>query len=131
MNNKSEKNPLFLPALISALFPVVFFILFISGIYIDGLMDLLLFLTIIAPFASIYFSVAGLIDAKKHQEPFIGCVFCIFLVFLEVLLILQSYLSRPPSHPEVTIAPHSHTYEETDNTLSFKPATENKQKKNP
>ena len=122
MNRQKEKNPLFLPALISALFPVGFFILFNAGIYIEGLMNLLLFLTIIAPFASIYFSVAGLIDARKHQEPFIGCVFCIFIVLLEVLFFLNSYLSKPPSHPEVSIAPHSSSLAETDRALNFKTA---------
>jgi len=131
MNNERAKNPLFLPALITALFPVVVFVFLFTGIYIGGLMDLLLFLTIIAPFASIYFSVAGLIDARKHKEPFIGCVYCIFLVLFEALFILYFYTKPPERHPEVSIAPHNHSYVETDRTLSFKPATESRQKKNP
>jgi ATP/ADP translocase len=121
MNNQKEKNPFFLPALIATLFPVIIFVLYYANVgryfndmlgILDALKKLLSFLLFCTPFAAIFLSIAGLVDARKLQEPFIGCLCCLILVFLEILGFL-SYLSRPISHPVVPITPHSHTYEES------------------
>ena len=90
-HENSEKNPLFLPALILTLIPVVIFVFAYSGSFKyrnDAMTDLLFFLMFTAPFAAIILSVVGLVDARKLQEPIIGCVFSLFLLFLKFYFLL-------------------------------------------
>ena len=98
MNNPREKNPFFLPALIAALIPAVIFAVTLAGAYLPGgirffgpMNNLLFFLMFAGPFVSIILSVAGLVDARKLQEPFIGCFLCLVLS----LLVLCSFFWVP------------------------------------
>lgn len=133
---RENRNPFFLPALIMTLIPVVVFVNYYADIakyFPDALANLLLFLMFTAPFAAIFLSVAGLYDAGKLQEPFIGCVCCLILVFLEILGFM-SYLSRPISYPKYEIESHSLSPEESasiesineeiNRAMNFKTSTE-------
>jgi len=115
-----QKNPFFLPALITALLPAVilFCVLPINRLFNAPLENLLYFLMITATFAAIILSVAGLVNAGKLQEPFIGCVFCLVLALLEIF-IFSNYFSRPIRDLEVTIVPHSLSPEESASAESI------------
>jgi len=98
MKNDREKNPFFIPALIAALIPAVIFAVTLAGAYLPGgirflgpMDNLLFFLMFASPFVSIILSVAGLVDARKLQEPFIGCLLCLVLS----LLVLCSFFWVP------------------------------------
>ena len=85
-----DRNPFFLPALIVGLIPVVFLVFYYAGgeRFIDCSLDtLIVFFLYAAGFGAISFALAGLVDAKKMQKPFIGCVICFVLAFFEVLFI--------------------------------------------
>lgn len=102
----NEKNPLFLPALIVTLIPIVFsFLLFYISPY----------LLLIIPCVAFILSVAGLIAALIYNKRFIGCVFCLVLSILEVLsfYLLSSYLSK--AHKPVI-----YLYPETTTEVSVK-----------
>ena len=120
-HENSEKNPLFLPALILTLIPVVIFVFAYSGSFKyrnDAMTDLLFFLMFIAPFAAIILSVVGLVDARKLQEPIIGCVFCLIVSsLLEVLflvMVLSAYLSKPKTPHLDSLPPHSYSTSEIE-----------------
>lgn len=141
MNNPREKNPFFLPALIAALIPAVIFTVTLAGAYLPGgirffgpMDNLLFFLMFAGPFVSIIISVAGLVDARKLQEPFIGCFLCLVLSLLELASFfwVQIYQQRTYKHPEITIVAHSYSpeeiesiNEEVERTLNRKTTTEN------
>ena len=150
MNNVREENPFFLPALIATLIPAVIFAVSLACDYlpygkyiIEPIWNLLSFLMFTAPFAAIFFSVVGLVDARKLQEPFIGCVCCLVLTLLEALFFLcwLNYQSTTRKPPEYSLVPHSHSPEENAEiesineeinlALNGKAATETRQKKNP
>ncbi|MBP5775298.1 MAG: hypothetical protein J6W36_06340 [Clostridiales bacterium] len=123
MNNPREKNPFFLPALIATFIPAVIFAVTLAGAYLPsgirffGPMDnLLFFLMFASPFVSIILSVAGLVDARKLQEPFIGCLLCLVLSLLVLCSFfwVPIYLQRTHKHPEVTIVEHSYSSEEVE-----------------
>ena len=116
MNNVREENPFFLPALIATLIPAVIFAVSLACDYlpygkyiIEPIWNLLSFLMFTAPFAAILFSIVGLVDARKLQEPFIGCVCCLVLTLLEALFFLcwLNYQSTTRKPPEYSIATHS------------------------
>lgn len=120
-HENSEKNPLFLPALILTLIPVVIFVFAYLGSFKyrnDAMTDLLFFLMFTAPFAAIILSVVGLVDARKLQEPIIGCVFCLIVSsFLEVLflvMVLSAYLSKPKTPHLDSLPPHSYSTSEIE-----------------
>ena len=123
MNNEKEKNPFFMPALIAALIPAVIFAVTLAGAYLPGgirffgpMDNLLFFLMFAGPFVSIIISVAGLVDARKLQEPFIGCFLCLVLSLLELCSFfwVPIYLQRTHKHPEITIVAHSYSPEEIE-----------------
>ena len=123
MNNPREKNPFFMPALIAALIPAVIFAVTLAGAYLPGgirffgpMDNLLFFLMFAGPFVSIILSVAGLVDARKLQEPFIGCLLCLVLSLLVLCSFfwVPIYLQRTHKHPEVTIVAHSYSPEEIE-----------------
>ena len=120
-HENSEKNPLFLPALILTLIPVVIFVFAYLGSFKyrnDAMTDLLLFLMFTATFAAIILSVVGLVDARKLQEPIIGCVFCLIVSsLLEVLflvMVLSAYLSKPKTPHLDSLPPHSYSTSEIE-----------------
>ncbi len=123
--DNKEKNPFFIPALIATLIPVVImvFCLVVScfanvdGVSsaFDALENLLVFLACAAPFVAIILSVAGLVNARKLQEPFRGCLICLVSTLLEVSLFfiwLNSYPSKMHEN-EVPIVSRSLTPEES------------------
>ena len=125
MKDRSEKNPFFIPALIATLIPLVIFVFLFAvscytnaggHIYLpDALGSLLIFLVCVAPFAAIILSVAGLVGARKLQEPFIGCLCCLISTLLEVSLLfvwLSSYIYNMHEN-EVPIVYRSLTPEES------------------
>ena len=130
-----------MPALIAALIPAVIFAVTLAGAYLPGgirlfgpMDNLLFFLMFAGPFVSIIISVAGLVDARKLQEPFIGCFLCLVLSLLELCSFfwVPIYLQRTHKHPEVTIVAHSYSpeeiesiNEEIDRALNRKTTTEN------
>ena len=126
MNNPREKNPFFMPALIAALIPAVIFAVTLAGAYLPGgvirffkpMDNLIFFLMFASPFVSIILSVAGLVDARKLQEPIIGCVFCLIVSSLiEVLflvMVLSAYLSKPKTPHLDSLPPHSYSTSEIE-----------------
>ena len=123
-----KKNPFFKPALIATLISVVGLVSCYCGMSIGQFF----FLPLSIPFA-VFLSIGGLVDARKLQEPFMGCVLCLFIAFFEVLLLLaglQTYLSKPIStHSDDMIHPNSASpseiesiKEELDRALNEKPA---------
>ena len=97
----NEKNPLFLPALIVTLIPIVFFFgLLMSGGY----------LLLIIPCVAFILSVAGLIAALIRNKRFIGCLCCLVLSVLEILfvLLLATYLSKAHK-PVIYLYPQTKT----------------------
>lgn len=141
INNPREKNPFFMPALIAALIPAVIFAVTLAGAYLPGgirffgpMDNLLFFLMFAGPFVSIIISVAGLVDARKLQEPFIGCLLCLVLSLLVLCSFfwVPIYLQRTHKHPEITIVAHSYSpeeiesiNEEVERALNRKTTTEN------
>ena len=120
-----EKNPFFKPALIATLIPVVICVFCLIGSCFsnvddvssafDALANLLVFLACVSPFVAIILSVAGLVNARKMQEPFIGCLFCLISTILGVLLFFV-WLSSSIYHMhdnDVPIVSHSLTPEES------------------
>lgn len=124
MNNEKEKNPFFMPALIAALIPAVIFAVTLAGAYLPSgvirffkpMDNLIFFLMFASPFVSIILSVAGLVDARKLQEPFIGCLLCLVLSLLVLCSFfwVPIYLQRTHKHPEVTIVERSYSPEEIE-----------------
>ena len=123
--DNKEKNPFFIPALIATLIPAVIFFFGFAGSFIaaagvhidiiDAMGSLFTFLACTAPFVAIILSVAGLVDARKLQEPFIGCLCCLIITLLEVSLFfiwLNSYPAKMHEN-EVPIVSHSLTPEES------------------
>jgi membrane-associated HD superfamily phosphohydrolase len=112
MKDRSEKNPLFIPALIATLIPfVILVILNIAGGYMNALMiKLLVCLMMVTPFAALILSIAGSVIARKRQKRLIGCAICFIISFLEVLfaLCVPTYLSKAKTTPpDYTIVPHT------------------------
>ena len=104
MNNESErKNPLFIPALIATLIPLVSFIF--------GLLTMF-----ITPFVALILSASGLVFAAVYpQKRFAGCVLCLFVSLVEVLFVLcvPNYLSKAKTTPpDYTIATHTRSSEQ-------------------
>ena len=104
MNNESErKNPLFIPALIATLIPLVSFIF--------GLLTMF-----ITPFVALILSASGLVFAAVYpQKRFAGCVLCLFVSLVEVLFVLcvPTYLSKAKTTPpDYTIATHTRSSEQ-------------------
>ena len=115
MNNESErKNPLFIPALIATLIPLVSFIFGIER-----------FLTqFITPFVALILSASGLVFAAVYpQKRFAGCVLCLFVSLVEVLFVLcvPNYLSKAKTTPpDYTIATHTRSSEQIAERESIK-----------
>ena len=104
MNNESErKNPLFIPALIATLIPLVSFIF--------GIVRLLtLFIT---PFVALILSASGLVFAAVYpQKRFAGCVLCLFVSLVEVLFVLCVPTKAKSTPPDYTIATHTRSSEQ-------------------
>ena len=123
MNNEKEKNPFFLPALLTALIPAVIFTVTLAGAYLPGgirffgpMDNLLFFLMFASPFVAIILSVAGLVYARRLQESFIRCFLCLVLSLLELASFfwVQIYQQRTHKHPEITIVAHSYSPEEIE-----------------
>ena len=111
MNNESErKNPLFIPALIATLIPLVSFIF--------GLLTMF-----ITPFVALILSASGLVFAAVYpQKRFAGCVLCLFVSLVEVLFVLcvPNYLSKAKTTPpDYTIATHTRSSEQIAERESF------------
>ena len=102
-----EKNPFFLPALIAALIPVVFFFAVIFGIS---------HLILIAPYVALILSITGLVYAFIWKTRFKGCVFCLVLSILEMFI--PAYLSHNLFHTH-TIATYSLSPEESASAESI------------
>ena len=97
-----DKNPLFLPALIVTLLPVVFLSLFFGFGY----------LLLIIPSVAIFLSVSGIVYGLSRDKRFTGCVFCLVLSVLKLLYPI--YLQYRSEHPYVPpIETHSLTPEES------------------
>ena len=97
----NEKNPLFLPALIVTLIPIVFFFgLLMSGGY----------LLLIIPCVALILSITGLVYAFIWKTRFKGCVFCLVLSVLEILFVLwlATYLSKAHK-PVIYLYPETKT----------------------
>ena len=114
MKDRSEKNPLFIPALIATLIPLVSFIF--------GIVRLLtLFIT---PFVALILSASGLVFAAVYpQKRFAGCVLCLFVSLVEVLFVLcvPNYLSKAKTTPpDYTIATHTRSSEQIAERESIK-----------
>ena len=112
MNNESErKNPLFIPALIATLIPLVSFIF--------GLLTMF-----ITPFVALILSASGLVFAAVYpQKRFAGCVLCLFVSLVEVLFVLcvPNYLSKAKTTPpDYTIATHTRSSEQIAERESIK-----------
>ena len=124
MNNEKEKNPFFLPALLTALIPAVIFTVSLISEYlpdgvnyfIEPMALLLLYFMFPAPFVAIILSVAGLVYARRLQESFIRCFLCLVLSLLELASFfwVPIYLQRTHKHPEITIVAHSYSPEEIE-----------------
>ena len=101
MNNESErKNPLFIPALIATLIPLVSFIF--------GLLTMF-----ITPFVALILSASGLVFAAVYpQKRFAGCVLCLFVSLVEVLFVLCVPTKAKSTPPDYTIAPHTRSSEQ-------------------
>ena len=111
MNNESErKNPLFIPALIATLIPLVSFIF--------GIVRLLtLFIT---PFVALILSASGLVFAAVYpQKRFAGCVLCLFVSLVEVLFVLCVPTKAKSTPPDYTIATHTRSSEQIAERESF------------
>ena len=104
--DNKEKNPLFIPALIATLIPLVSFIFGIVR----------LFTLFITPFVALILSASGLVFAAVNpQKRFAGCVLCLFVSLVEVLFVLcvPNYLSKAKSTPpDYTIATHTRSSEQ-------------------
>ena len=111
MNNESEKNPLFIPALIATLIPLVSFIF--------GIVRLLtLFIT---PFVALILSASGLVFAAVYpQKRFAGCVLCLFVSLVEVLFVLCVPTKAKSTPPDYTIATHTRSSEQIAERESIK-----------
>ena len=111
MKDRSEKNPLFIPALIATLIP---FVSFIFGL-------LTMFIT---PFVALILSASGLVFAAVYpQKRFAGCVLCLFVSLVEVLFVLcvPNYLSKAKTTPpDYTIATHTRSSEQIAERESIK-----------
>ena len=112
MNNESErKNPLFIPALIATLIPLVSFIF--------GLLTMF-----ITPFVALILSASGLVFAAVYpQKRFAGCVLCLFVSLVEVLFVLcvPNYFSKAKTTPpDYTIATHTRSSEQIAERESIK-----------
>ena len=112
MNNESErKNPLFIPALIATLIPLVSFIF--------GLLTMF-----ITPFVALILSASGLVFAAVYpQKRFAGCVLCLFVSLVEVLFVLcvPNYQSKAKTTPpDYTIATHTRSSEQIAERESIK-----------
>ena len=106
MKDRSEKNPLFIPALIATLIPLVSFIF-----------GIVRFLTMfITPFVALILSASGLVFAAVYpQKRFAGCVLCLFVSLAEVLFVLcvPDYFSKAKTTPpDYTIATHTRSSEQ-------------------
>ena len=101
MNNESErKNPLFIPALIATLIPLVSFIF--------GLLTMF-----ITPFVALILSASGLVFAAVYpQKRFAGCVLCLFVSLVEVLFVLCVPIKAKSTPPDYTIATHTRSSEQ-------------------
>ena len=103
MKDRSEKNPLFIPALIATLIPLVSFIF--------GLLTMF-----ITPFVALILSASGLVFAAVYpQKRFAGCVLCLFVSLAEVLFVLcvPDYFSKAKTTPpDYTIATHTRSSEQ-------------------
>ena len=112
MNNESErKNPLFIPALIATLIPLVSFIF--------GIVRLLtMFIT---PFVALILSASGLVFAAVYpQKRFAGCVLCLFVSLVEVLFVLCVPIKAKSTPPDYTIATHTRSSEQIAERESIK-----------
>ena len=111
MKDRSEKNPLFIPALIATLIPLVSFIF--------GLLTMF-----ITPFVALILSASGLVFAAVYpQKRFAGCVLCLFVSLVEVLFVLcvPNYLSKAKTTPpDYTIATHTRSSEQIAERESIK-----------
>ncbi|MDO4877158.1 MAG: hypothetical protein Q3987_07230, partial [Oscillospiraceae bacterium] len=95
MKDRSEKNPLFIPALIATLIPLVSFIF--------GLLTMF-----ITPFVALILSASGLVFAAVYpQKRFAGCVLCLFVSLVEVLFVLCVPTKAKSTPPDYTIATHT------------------------
>ena len=83
------KNPLFLPALIVTLLPVIF----LSVLFGYG------YLLLIIPSVAVFLSVSGIVYGLSRDKRFIGCVFCLVLSILKMLYPI--YLQYRYLHPYV------------------------------
>ena len=114
MKDRSEKNPLFIPALIATLIPLV------SSIF--GIVRLLTMF--ISPFVALILSASGLVFAAVYpQKRFAGCVLCLFVSLVEVLFVLcvPNYLSKAKTTPpDYTIATHTRSSEQIAERESIK-----------
>ena len=112
MNNESErKNPLFIPALIATLIPLVSFIFGLFSMFIT-------------PFVALILSASGLVFAAVYpQKRFAGCVLCLFVSLVEVLFVLcvPNYQSKAKTTPpDYTIATHTRSSEQIAERESIK-----------
>lgn len=109
MNNESErKNPLFIPALIATLIPLVSFIF--------GLLTMF-----ITPFVALILSASGLVFAAVYpQKRFAGCVLCLFVSLVEVLFVLCVPTKAKSTPPDYTIATHTRSSEQIAERESIK-----------
>ncbi len=84
-----EKNPLFLPALIVTLLPVIF----LSVLFGFG------YLLLIIPSVAVFLSISGIVYGLSRDKRLIGCVFCLVLSVLKLLYPI--YLQYRYVHPYV------------------------------
>lgn len=108
MKDRSEKNPLFIPALIATLIPLVSFIF--------GLLTMF-----ITPFVALILSASGLVFAAVYpQKRFAGCVLCLFVSLVEVLFVLCVPIKAKSTPPGYTIATHTRSSEQIAERESIK-----------
>ncbi|MBP5775301.1 MAG: hypothetical protein J6W36_06355 [Clostridiales bacterium] len=121
MKDRSEKNPLFIPALIATLIPLVSFIF--------GIVRLLTL--VITPFVALILSASGLVFAAVNpQKRFAGCVLCLFVSLAEVLFVLCVPTKAKTTPPDYTIATHTRRSEQIAERESIKEIINGKLKYN-
>lgn len=118
MKDRSEKNPLFIPALIATLIPLVSFIFGIVRLFIT-------------PFVALILSASGLVFAAVNpQKRFAGCVLCLFVSLVEVLFVLCVPTKAKTTPPDYTIATHTRRSEQIAERESIKEIINGKLKYN-
>ena len=117
MKDRSEKNPLFIPAVIAAVFSAVnYVVLRLSGY--GSLQDSLIVLELIVPPIAFFLSIGALVTAIKHGEGIgnIGVCFSIISIIVSLFsayAFAGLYLSGELHHCEPITVTRSLTPEES------------------